>query len=269
MKLKYKTVLTALLCFTLLFAAALTASAAEYTLTGANGEITLPLPGLAPGAWSSNCWEFAQTVYEAIWGERFSSDRGTPDDLLKDVDVGGARAITAENTRAFITEAAPGAVIRISTYIDGDDNNGRFKHSMILLQKDDDGFTVYEGSVNGRVRIKYYTWDDFAGSYFGRNYGYYKYIKWPGAVPAAPEDAPVTCMSELNVVSYTAGDVDFDGVVTTADARIILRSAVALETVAPGTAAFFAADVDCDGVITTADSRTVLRSAVNLEFAGR
>ena len=261
----YKTVITLLLCAVMLFSAVSAAGAATtYTVTGANGAVTLPLPGYGPGAGSTNCWAFAQMVYKAIWGVNFSGVRGTKDDLLCNVPAGSARAITAENTRNFISKAALGATIRITTNIDGDDTNGYYKHSMILIGKDDDGFTVYEGSINGRVRIKYYTWSEFANGYFGSHYGYFKYIKWPrNTANTKNKPAPVSCKSVKSTVEYMLGDVNNDGEVTTADARLILRSASLLEPIEPGTAAYFSADVDLDGVITTEDWRLVLRSATS------
>lgn len=56
------------------------------------------------------------------------------------------------------------------------------------------------------------------------------------------------------------GDVDGDGKVTAADARLILRAAVGLEEVALETG-----DIDGDGKITSADSREALRIATGQE----
>ena len=64
---------------------------------------------------------------------------------------------------------------------------------------------------------------------------------------------------------FTPGDVDDDGLVTAADARLALRRAVDLETYEPGTRAFLAADVDRSGTVTAADARKILRAAVGLE----
>ena len=61
------------------------------------------------------------------------------------------------------------------------------------------------------------------------------------------------------------GDVDFDGEITAADARLALRRAVDLETYAPGSKEFTACDVDKDGEVTAADARKILRAAVELE----
>ncbi len=70
----------------------------------------------------------------------------------------------------------------------------------------------------------------------------------------------------LCAAAASRGDVDGDGSVTAADARLALRAAVGLEkAIVKGTAAFTAADVDGDGVITAADARTILRIAVKLE----
>ncbi len=56
------------------------------------------------------------------------------------------------------------------------------------------------------------------------------------------------------------GDVDGDGIVTAADARLILRAAVGLEDVS-----FEGGDVDGDGEITSADAREALRIATGQE----
>lgn len=263
MKVRHQLTLAAALCLLFVFVFAPFTLAAEYVIQGRNSETTLPLSGLYPGARSTNCWEFAQTVYKAVWGVPFTGERGTDDDLLRNIPKGAERAITTENTRNYISEARLGAVIRISTYIDGDDNNGRYKHSMILIDKDDDGFTVYEGSVNGRVRIKSYTWSEFANGYFGYHYGYYKYIKWPGA--NAYGEPQTLAMAACPATCVTLGDMNNDGAINLKDARMALRAAVELETFEETTHAFLVGDVDHDGQITLADARMILRAAVEIE----
>lgn len=64
---------------------------------------------------------------------------------------------------------------------------------------------------------------------------------------------------------FAMGDVDFDGELTAADARLALRSSVDLETLSA--AAFAAADVDKDGAVTAGDARLLLRASVGLEDA--
>lgn len=59
------------------------------------------------------------------------------------------------------------------------------------------------------------------------------------------------------------GDVDTDGVVTSADARLALRASVRLETLSRE--ATQTADVDRDGLITSADARVILRVSVKLD----
>ena len=63
---------------------------------------------------------------------------------------------------------------------------------------------------------------------------------------------------------FLSGDVDFDGEITAADARLALRAAVELENYAPGSPEYRAADVDGDRVLTAADARVILRRAVGL-----
>lgn len=61
------------------------------------------------------------------------------------------------------------------------------------------------------------------------------------------------------------GDVNFDGAVTAADARLALRLAVGLESWLPGSAQYAACDANSDGTVTAADARLILRAAVGLE----
>lgn len=69
-------------------------------------------------------------------------------------------------------------------------------------------------------------------------------------------------MAELRIM---LGDVDGDGKVTAADARLVLRAAVGLEILTGD--ALKAADINKDGKITAADARLVLRKAVGLDVA--
>ena len=69
----------------------------------------------------------------------------------------------------------------------------------------------------------------------------------------------------FGVSAAALGDVDADGSVTAADARLALRRAVDLETFARGSAQYTAADADRDGTVTAADARLILRAAVGLE----
>lgn len=65
--------------------------------------------------------------------------------------------------------------------------------------------------------------------------------------------------------AFCTGDVDGDGVVSSADARLALRASVQLEVIAPDSPAFKAADADRDGALTPADARLILRASVGLE----
>ena len=71
---------------------------------------------------------------------------------------------------------------------------------------------------------------------------------------------PLTGLAAVKV-----GDVDFDGEVTAADARLALRRAVELETYEKGSDAYVACDADRDGEVTAADARLILRAAVGLQ----
>lgn len=172
--------------------------AGSYTANG----VTLPLKGYGNGAPSygkANCRAFAGMVYKKIWGTTFTSYRGTNDDMLRNVPTGSARAITVENVKKFISAAALGATIRITTDIRGNDVYGTNLHSQILIQKDDKGFTIYD-SIDSQIRVKYYTWEAYVASY--GKYKYFKYIKWPDA-PAYDsnmEEAPEISVLDMGVI---------------------------------------------------------------------
>ena len=75
--------------------------------------------------------------------------------------------------------------------------------------------------------------------------------------PGEPEDPPVA--------NVKLGDVDKDGEITAADARLALRRAVDLEKYAKGSDEYIACNVDKDDEVTAADARLILRAAVELE----
>ena len=76
-----------------------------------------------------------------------------------------------------------------------------------------------------------------------------------------PTDATPTDATQEGI----PGDVDGNGEIESADARLALRVSVKLENIAENSAAFYAADVDADGKITPDDARTILRVSVKLD----
>ena len=126
---------------------------------------TIPLEGYEVGEEWDNCWTFARQIYYEIWGTVNGKN------ILEGVsDV----SITEENTRHFIQSAELGSNIRIE---DGKDIN---RHSLILIQKDDNGFTVYHGNYDGQIAITYYTYEEFARDY--KNYKNFVYITSPDKI---------------------------------------------------------------------------------------
>ncbi len=82
--------------------------------------------------------------------------------------------------------------------------------------------------------------------------------------------ALVLCLASLPLCGGTAaapapktGDLDGNGKITTADARLALRAAIGLERLSAD--ACVNADADRNGQITTADARLILRNAVGLQ----
>lgn len=81
----------------------------------------------------------------------------------------------------------------------------------------------------------------------------------------------VTCGDYTATFDYTVakrnetriGDVNFDGTVNAADARLALRAAAKVETLSEN--AVYAADVDADSKVTASDARKILRVAAGLD----
>lgn len=100
----------------------------------------------------------------------------------------------------------------------------------------------------------------------------YKFLGWYGNVNfdgspvkeiSAGTDKSVTLYAK--VFKYGWGDVDFDGKVSAADARLVLRQSVGLEHLAEDQIAWGNLDAPGDGTLTAADARLVLRLSVGLE----
>ena len=79
----------------------------------------------------------------------------------------------------------------------------------------------------------------------------------------------LTLTDKNKTPDYTPGDVDADGKITSADARLALRRSVSLEKYPEGSAQYLACDVDFDKKITSADARLILRASVGLEDAAK
>lgn len=99
-----------------------------------------------------------------------------------------------------------------------------------------------------------------------------KKIKWFSLLLAAA--LLVTALPfNASAATVICGDLDGDGMIAAADARLLLRWSVGLETeeslakdcAKPNYDFNKAADVDLDGNITAADARAVLRASVGLE----
>ncbi len=102
--------------------------------------------------------------------------------------------------------------------------------------------------------------------------------EWQTVTPATPEAEGVEqrlcsrcstvetrAIPKLPAPAYLLGDVDGDGKIGTADARMALRIAIGLEpTLTPDTAAYMAADIDLDGNVGTGDARLILRRAIGI-----
>ena len=85
------------------------------------------------------------------------------------------------------------------------------------------------------------------------------------AITVKDGNAPLTSAKIHYGQTYLPGDVDGNGKITAADARLALRKSVGLENYAKNSPKFLACDVNRDSKVTAADARLILRASVGLE----
>ena len=97
------------------------------------------------------CWVYANNIYNKIWGKNFSNSFSDSDNSLRNLSD-AELTLTAEHLKKYVSNAALGSSLRIcnSNYLHGTDGWG---HSQIIVQKDANGFTVFEGGDFRPTRI--------------------------------------------------------------------------------------------------------------------
>lgn len=128
----------------------------------------------------NNCWRYANEIYKIIWNQEFSNNRNTSDNMLRNISAESDLALNSENLKAYVSAAPIGAVIRItgkSCLFVSRDSVG---HSQIIVDKDANGFTVFESNIgkssNPYSREFSYTWESYVRSWNkDDNHRYIKY----------------------------------------------------------------------------------------------
>ena len=167
---------------------------------------------------------------------------------------------------------------------DAEIRNFKFKNAKAVLRLRENGDPYYYGTqIDYDFAISFYDCMNLISAVLGYNF-YTAVINTVKLVmenigredlELSPEDVmkdqqvfiTYRCIVEITDIDFSKrvfGDVDDDGAVTAADARIALRHAVELEAI-ESSADRICADVDFDGAITAADARIILRTAVGLE----
>ena len=183
---------------------------ADYVING----VTLPLKesgyGYGDIYGASKCWYFVQHIYYRIWGRFFSPYAGTDDDILRNYPKGEMRRISASNAKLFISAAPLGSCIRLMTSPYGSDSvASTSRHSLILLAKNESGCVLYHAWAAVSC-VDYFSWESFESRFrYEYDYGYFKYIKCPGAKPLEYKPAVRQTENELTVTARLADTVEF------------------------------------------------------------
>ena len=179
-------------CFLLAVAALVAATIFTHTVSAA-GSYTINGISVQSGDFGNSpkdeCYAYAQNFYKKVWnGATFSSNRHTTDNYLVNLSKGDL-PLTAENLKKYISGAALGSSIRICSSGELEAGDGYQGHSLFLVQKDESGFTTFNGGRSQKAsptgyKEEYMTWEGFA-SFWGKIYtdAHIKYIKWPNAAP--------------------------------------------------------------------------------------
>lgn len=150
---------------------------------------------------SGLCWQFAQHIYYQIWGCFFYQNPGTSDDMLRSYPGGEYRRITADNARLFISAAPLGSVIRLQASPEGPDSTQGNRHSLILVDKDSEGCTLYH-DWKGYSTVSVLTWEEFEQMFrTDIDFGYFKYIKYPAARELLYDSSSVEVTREMLITS--------------------------------------------------------------------
>ena len=161
---------------------------------GSNKYCSCGIPVGSSGHWC--CWDYAAGVYQYIWGQPFNR---CADNLLRNV-AAADRKLTADNLKKYLSQAKPGANVRIGNEADwyAGDNYG---HSLIFLGFSNSQKTAAyfaEGNYNGRGNTRIYNW---SFSELASKYNYYTYVKYI-IFPGAPEYNEAITPSVVTIGNY-------------------------------------------------------------------
>ena len=206
MKKVLATILSLVMVFTILPVAVVNVSAANaYVING----VTVRYTDFSSSP--NECWAYANNVYKKIWGRNFNSTF-SDDNYLRNLSD-SQLTLNATNLKNYVSGAALGSSLRIcnSEYLHGSDGWG---HSQIIVQKDSNGFTVFQGGLSASPykNETYYTWSGYCNtSWLGGTYKYIKYIKWPGAPAYSSTPTNKAPNATLDSVTGQTGAVQVRG----------------------------------------------------------
>ncbi len=144
----------------------------------------------------NQCWRYANNIFYTIWGSNMDEHPS----LLEGLSI-EERSTTIEHLKKFVGYAPLGSSLRLTSYEGMYDAYDMVGHSQIIVQKDENGFTVLEGgmSMAPHCREHYYTWEEYVNLWCDYEYQYIKYINAPTVFPIASMDKDIEAKVTRNL----------------------------------------------------------------------
>jgi len=152
---------------------------------------------------TNGCVKYAMAMYKIIWGSSYTNSFSESINMLRNLSD-SELTLTAEHLKKYVSAAPIGSVLRVSTpaFLHSTDGWG---HSVIIVDKSETGFTVFE-NWNSGVYEHTYTWQSFIDKDTDSSTTYIKYIKWPGATPYNEIVFPTKSMISIPKTEYSLGE---------------------------------------------------------------
>lgn len=197
---------------------------------------------------SVQCMAFARYCQQKVYG---ANDFKNPSLFTDIVGKRKPSECTPENLRKWFMGCAPATHVRCPGDV-------KSMHSMAIAETSEDGVHMIHGNwyKYNICSETYWSWEKFSDQMVARG-GILFAMSYTAAIGKRSEPEEIDAEKDR-----APGDVNADGKITTADARLSLRASTKIVTLPEK--AFAAADLDGNGRVTSGEARMLLRVSARL-----